>query len=375
MSDAAFIAQTDPLASYLALKAEIDDAILRVLGSGSYILSSEVSAFEAEFANYIGAGAAVGCANGTDALALALRALGVGPGCAVATVSHTAVATVAAIEMTGATPLLLDIDESTYTLDPAELEAVLSSPRPGRPPIKAVVPVHLYGQPADLDGICSIAARYDFRVVEDCAQAHGAVFRGRRVGGWGQAGAFSFYPTKNLAAFGDGGALVTSDVELAKRAAALRQYGWGPERVSQFAGANSRLDELHAAVLRLKLIRLDVENARRQAVAAAYDKALDGSGVRPPATRPDRTHVYHQYVIRRPDRDAFRSRLLGKGIHTSVHYPVPVHLQPAFAGRVELGPSQCRATEVICNEIVSLPMHPHLTDGEVDRVCAMARGA
>jgi dTDP-4-amino-4,6-dideoxygalactose transaminase len=373
MSDASNIAQTDPLASYLGLKAEVDDAIQRVLSSGSYILGAEVSAFEAEFAAFIGSAAAIGCANGTDALALALRAMGVGPGSTVATVSHTAVATVAAIEMTGATPLLLDIDEATYTLDAVELDAVLSRPRAGLAPIRAIVPVHLYGQPADLDRICLIATRHGIPVIEDCAQAHGAIFQGRRVGAWGQAGAFSFYPTKNLGAFGDGGALVTSDPELADRAAALRQYGWGTDRISKFAGVNSRLDELHAAVLRLKLARLDADNARRSVIAAAYDVALQGSGARPPGRRSDRTHVYHQYVIRRPDRLDFQNRLLEKGIRTAIHYPVPVHLQPAFAGRVELGPSNCRDTEAISQEIVSLPMHPHLTDAQVERVCAVLR--
>lgn len=373
MSDTSDIAQTDPLASYRASKAEIDDAIQRVLSSGTYILGAEVAAFEAEFAAFVGSTAAIGCANGTDALALALRALGVGPGSAVATVSHTAVATVAAIEMTGATPVLLDIDEATYTLDPLELEAVLSRPRAGLAPIKAVIPVHLYGQPADLDTICLMAERHGVPVIEDCAQAHGAVFQGRRVGAWGQAGAFSFYPTKNLGAFGDGGALVTSDPEIAQRATVLRQYGWGADRISEFAGVNSRLDELHAAVLRSKLVRLDVDNARRRAIAAAYDAALEGSGARPPGRRPDRTHVYHQYVIRRPDRRAYQDRLLDLGIRTAIHYPVPVHLQPAFAGRVELGPNNCRTTEAISREIVSLPMHPHLTDAEVERVCAAVR--
>lgn len=375
MSEASDIAQTDPLAGYRALEAEVNEAILRVLNSGSYILGSEVAAFEREFASFIGADAAIGCANGTDALALALRAAGVGPGSAVATVSHTAVATVAAVEMTGATPLLLDVDEATYTLNHQELEAVLRERSPSLPPVKAIVAVHLYGQPADMDEICRIAADHGVPVIEDCAQAHGADFRGRRVGAWGQAGAFSFYPTKNLGAFGDGGALVTSDLQLAGHAAALRQYGWGPDRISELAGVNSRLDELHAAVLRSKLTRLDAENARRRAIAAAYDRMLDGSRTRPPARRSDRTHVYHQYVVRRADRENFRDRLLEKGVRTAVHYPVPVHLQPAFAGRVELGPERCRVTEAISGEIVSLPMHPHLTDAEVERVGAAVRAA
>lgn len=363
------IPQADPGAGYAACRQAINDAIERVLASGSYILGHEVSAFETEFAAFLGAGFALGCASGTDALVLALKALGVGPGDAVATVSHTAVATVAAIELVGAAPLLLDIDETTYTMDPVELEAVLSTRSRGQAPIKAVIPVHLYGQPATIDVICGLAARHGAAVIEDCAQAHGAAFDGRMVGSWGDASAFSFYPTKNLGAFGDGGAVATDDTAIADQVRALRQYGWGAERVSACAGFNSRLDELQAAVLRVKLLSLQADNARRQAIAAAYDAALSDTPTAAPPRAPGRTHVFHQYVVRRPDRDAFRQRLLAAGIGSAIHYPVPVHLQPAYAGRVELGPSRCSRTEAASCEIVSLPMHPGLKDAEVERIC------
>ena len=364
------IPQADPRASYLAAKAEIDAAITRVLGSGSYILGTEGAAFEAEFAAWLGAPSVLGCANGTDALVLALKALGVGPGAAVATVSHTAVATVAAIEMAGAVPILLDVDPESFTLDPGELAELLARPPPGLPPIRAVIPVHLYGQAAQMDEICAIAERHGATVVEDCAQATGASLNGRSVGLWGAAGTFSFYPTKNLGGFGDGGAVATGDPALAARVEALRQYGWGPERVSERAGINSRLDELQAAVMRVKLGRLDHDNRRRQAIAAAYDQALQGRG---PARLPGRDHVFHQYVIRSPDRDRERDRLRADGVGSAVHYPVPVHRQPAYAGRVALGPAACRVTDRIVGEILSLPMHPHLKNAEVVRVCAALR--
>jgi dTDP-4-amino-4,6-dideoxygalactose transaminase len=368
MSD--FISQADPLAGYAAAKGEIDAAVARVLGSGTYILGAEVAAFEAEFAAWLGAPHVTSCANGTDALALALRALGIGPGDAVATVSHTAVATVAAIEMAGAAPVLLDVDPRRYTLDPAELAAVLEAPPPGLPPIKAVVAVHLYGQPAQIEAIRAIADRHQVALIEDCAQAHGAALDGRAVGTWGDAAAFSFYPTKNLGAFGDGGAVATTRPELAERLGRLRQYGWDRERLSGEPGLNSRLDEMQAAILRVKLARLEADNGRRRAIAQAYDAALSDGMSRIPQPAPGATHVFHQYVIARDDRDAARERLWGSGVGTAVHYPVPVHLQPAYRGRVVLGPSGCRTTERIAGEILSLPMHPHLTEAEVGRVCA-----
>jgi dTDP-4-amino-4,6-dideoxygalactose transaminase len=370
------IPQGDPGASYRAAREAIDAAVARVLGSGAYVLGAEGAAFEAEFAGWLGGAATrvLGCGNGTDALVLALRALGVGPGSAVATVSHTAVATVAAIEMAGAVPVLLDVDPDSFTLDPAELSAVLADPPAGLPPIRAVIPVHLYGQPAELDAICAAAARHGAAVVEDCAQAHGASFDGRAVGLWGAAGTFSFYPTKNLGAFGDGGAVAVGDPQLAERVEALRQYGWGQDRISGRAGVNSRLDEIQAAVLRVKLHRLAEDNARRRSIAAAYDEALANGPLTVPIRLPRRGHVFHQYVIRAPERDRVRAQLAADGIGSAVHYPVPVHLQPAYAGRIPLGPAECRATETLVGQILSLPMHPHLSAAQVARVCAALRG-
>ncbi len=368
MSDLPFIPQANPGAGYRALKAEIDAAVSRALASGWYILGAEGRAFEAEYAAWLGTAHAVGCANGTDALALALRALGIGPGSAVATVSHTAVATVAAIEMVGATPVLIDIDPAFYTMDPVELGTVIAHPPTGLPPIRAVIPVHLYGQAADIPAIR--AAAPGLPVIEDCSQAHGATLGGRKLGTLTEISTFSLYPTKNLGALGDGGVIATGDAGLATRLAALRQYGWHTHYISDEAGVNSRLDELQAAILRVKLAHLDAQNARRAAIAARFDAACAAGGLTPPARRPDATHVFHQYVLRVPDRADFQARMKARGIGTGIHYPMPVHLQPAYAGRVALGPAACAATALASAEVVSLPIHPDLTEAELDRICA-----
>ena len=365
------IPQADPGAFYRALRPEIDVAIARALNSGWYILGSEGTAFEAEFAAWLGAPHAVGCANGTDAIALCLRGLGIGEGASVATVSHTAVATVAAIEMAGATPVLLDIDPQHYTLDPAELAAVLAHPPAGLPPLRAVVVVHLYGQSADMDALRAIADRHGIAIIEDCAQAHGATWRGAHVGTLSQAAAFSLYPTKNLGALGDAGIIATGDAGLAERMTALRQYGWRRRYISDLVGINSRLDELQAAVLRARLPQLDRQNARRVAIADRYDVV---AGVHAPARRAEAGHVFHQYVIRSDRRDDLQAALKNAGIGTGVHYPVPVHRQPAYEGRVALGPARCVATERAAAEILSLPMFPELTDAQVDRVCDVLGG-
>lgn len=367
------VPQADPGASYRARKAEIDAAIARALDSGWYILGKECSAFEAEFAAWQGAKRAVGVANGTDALALILRGLGIGPGAAVATVSHTAVATVAAIEMVGAVPMLIDIEPATFTMDPAELAAVLAAPPPGLPPVRAVIPVHIYGQPASIREIIRLADAHGAAVIEDCSQSHGALVGQRKCGTLGAAAAFSLYPTKNLGALGDGGVLSTDDEALAERIAALRQYGWRERYVSDLAGVNSRLDEVQAAALRVKLAILDAANARRQAIAAAYDVALASGPLSPPARAPDTSHVFHQYVLRCPDRAAVQGFLRARGIATNVHYPVPVHLQPAYRGRVALGPAQCVETARAAGEVLSMPMFPELTDAQVGAVCAALR--
>lgn len=373
MSDAP-IPQTDPKAAYLAQHKEIDTAIARVLAGGRYILGQEVATFEREFAAYIGRRHGIGVANGTDALVLALKAIAVTSDDYVVTVSHTAVATVAAIELAGAEPLLIDIDPATYTMDASELARVLGSP-PG--PIAAIVPVHLYGQPADLDAILPLARRYGARVLEDCAQCTGAMLADRRAGSFGDIAAFSLYPTKNLGALGDGGVIVADDDGLAERLRALREYGWRERYVSDMPGMNSRLDELQAAILRVKLAVLDADNRRRAAIAAAYDKGLAGLGLPLvlPARRPGATHVFHQYVIRSPERDALRDALMRRGIGTNVHYPMPVHRQPAYERRLAVGPSGLSESDRAAREVLSLPLYPQLGDEQVARVIAAVREA
>jgi dTDP-4-amino-4,6-dideoxygalactose transaminase len=364
----------DPGAGYRALQPEIDAAALRALGSGWYILGREGEAFEQEFGDWLGEGQrAIGCANGTDALMLILRGMGIGPGSTVVTVSHTAVATVAAIEMAGAVPLLLDIEPDTFTMDPDELEAVLASPPAGLPPIRAVIPVHIYGQAADLGRIAAACRAAGVALIEDCAQCHGARLDGRMLGTIGDAAAFSLYPTKNLGALGDGGVLATADAALAERIAAIRQYGWRQRYVSDLVGVNSRLDEVQAAILRVKLRHLDAQNARRRAIAAAYDAALEGTAFVPPVRRAGAEHVFHLYVLRHPERDAIMARLKALGIGAGIHYPVPVHAQPAYAGRTALGPAGCAQTARAAREVFSLPMYPELTDAQVGRVAAALR--
>jgi len=368
MNTPAMVPLANPGAGYQALKTEIDTAVARALASGWYILGAEGRAFEAEYAAWLGTARAVGCGNGTDALALALRALGVGAGTAVATVSHTAVATVAAIEMAGATPVLIDIDPLHYTMDPVELGEVLAHPPAGLPPIRAIIAVHLYGQACDLGAILALGAQYGIPVIEDCSQAHGATLDGKKLGTFSEVSCFSLYPTKNLGALGDGGVVATSDAELADRIAALRQYGWKTHYISELVGVNSRLDEIQAAILRVKLGHLDAQNARRQSIASAYDAALTGA-LLPPARRPGGSHVFHQYVLRVADRTEVQAKLRADGVATGIHYPVPVHLQSAYAGRIALGPAGCAATEVAAREVMSLPMFPQLTEEQVEQVC------
>ena len=289
------------------------------------------------------------------------------------TVSHTAVATVAAIEMAGATPLLIDIEPVHYTMDPEALRRVLEEPPPGLPPIRAVLPVHLYGQPADLDRIVPLCRPHGVALIEDCAQAHGARLHGQRLGTFGDAATFSFYPTKNLGALGDGGAVAVQIPFWPKRIAALRQYGWHTHYISDEVGVNSRLDEVQAAILRVKLTHLDDLNARRGEIAEAYTAALADGPMQPPRQRRGASHVFHLYVTRSADRDRFQAILRASGVGTGIHYPAPVHLQPAYAGRIALGPSGCKETEIAAREVLSLPLYPELTDIEVDTVCAGLR--
>lgn len=367
------IPQTDPKADYLACQQEIDAAIHRVMERGWYILGEEVRVFEAEFAAWLGAQHAIGVASGTDALHLALRACGVGAGAEVITVAHTAVATVAAIAQTGATPVLVDVDPATFTLAPQALAGALT------PRTRAIVPVHLYGQPADMAAILAFARQHQLLVIEDCAQAHGAACRLRagaawhKVGTLGDAAAFSFYPTKNLGALGDGGCVVTNSAVVAEQLRLLREYGWRERYVSSVPGWNSRLDEIQAAVLRVKLRALDHGNEARRAVAALYDRALAGSSVITPVQLPDRQHVFHQYVVRVAARDRLRAALAGAGIGTGIHYPVPVHRQPAY---LALGQqAHLPVTDSLSAEILSLPMYPQLGAAAAERVAQALRRA
>jgi dTDP-4-amino-4,6-dideoxygalactose transaminase len=362
------IPQCNPKAAYLAQRQEIDAAIARTLDAGRYVLGPEVEAFEREFAAFVGTTGSLGVANGTDALELSLRALGIGPGHAVATVSHTAVATVVAIRATGATPLFVDVEAGTGLMSPESLaEALDIAHKRGGPQVKGIVPVHLYGRSANLTAILDIARSQRLVVVEDCAQSHGATSMGRTTGSWGDCASFSFYPTKNLGAIGDGGALASNDPDVLRRAKLLREYGWRERYISETEGGNSRLDELQAAILRVKLERLAWGNARRAELAARYRHQITNPQVDLPGDpAPDR-HVYHQFVVRCHDRDGLRAFLANHGVGTLIHYPVPIHLQPAYLSP-DYAPVQLPETERWAGQALSLPMFPELTDEDADRV-------
>ncbi len=355
----------NPLASYIAQKAEIDASIQRVLAGGAYLLGPETKAFECEFAHAVGAQHAVGVANGTDALCLALRTVGVRPGDHVVTVSHTAVATAAAIAMSGATPFFVDIDPHSYTMAPGSLAEALSELQKKRAPIGAIVPVHLYGHPADMSAISALADRYGVPVVEDCAQAMGSSIDGVHVGSVGAAAAYSFYPTKNLGASGDGGAVTTNSTEVADRLRALRQYGWRDEtRISTEAGVNSRLDEIHAAVLRVKLTALETNVARRRAIAAMYDEAFSNLPVVRPSSAPGAQHAFHLYVVGLEQREVTKRHLQDQGVGVGIHYGRPVHLQPAFAEGAPILPHTERAAQ----RVLSLPIYPELSNEQIQTI-------
>lgn len=360
------IAFNDLAVSQAALNEEITQAVQRVLARGWYVLGPEVDAFEKEFAAYHGVNHAVTVANGTDAIELALRAAGIGPGDEVITVAHTAVPTVCAIERAGAKPVLVDIDPHTFTMDPISAAAAVTSRT------AAIVPVHLYGHPADMPAILELAKAKNLLVIEDCAQAHGARLNGQLVGTFGDFAAFSFYPTKNLGACGDGGAILTNDQGRADRLKRIRTYGQTTRYQHAERGVNSRLDEIQAAILRVKLPVLNEQNGQRRELARRY-----ASGLRSVAIPSENStsypieHVYHLYVIRDPRRDALRSRLEAAGIGTQIHYPVPVHLQPAYSDLTQ-GPGSLPVTERICREILSLPLYPGLSIDAVDQVaCAV----
>ena len=349
---------SNPKAQYLAYQDEIDRAIKGVFNEGRYILGEQVKLFEEEFARYIGVKYAIGVGSGTEALHIALKVCGVNAGDEVITVSHTAVATVAAIALTGAVAVLVDIEPESYNMDPSKLEAAITSKT------KAIIVVHLYGHPADMVPIIQIARERGIRVIEDCAQAHGAMYEGKRVGAWGDMACFSFYPTKNLGSIGDGGAIVTNDDHLAEQCSMLREYGWSKERVSQIPGWNSRLDELQAAILRVKLRFLDQDNASRIALAKTYHQTLSKMELISPVRRKSAEHMYHLYVIRTSKRDALKEYLAEQGIQAMIHYPVPVHQQSGFRGLVRLG-GLLTETESAVKEILSLPLYPQLQQAEL----------
>jgi dTDP-4-amino-4,6-dideoxygalactose transaminase len=351
----------DLRAQYRSIKAEIDAAVLRVLDSTQFILGDEVTAFEREFAAYCGTSDAVGVNSGTSALHLALLAAGVGPGDEVITVPFTFVATAAAIVYAGARPVFVDIDPDTCNMAPAQIERAVT------PRTKVIMPVHLYGHPADMDPILDLARRHGLTVIEDAAQAHGAEYKGRRCGSMGTLAAFSFYPGKNLGAYGEGGAVVTNDGALAQKIRVMRS--WGEERRYEHSvkGFNYRMDGIQGAILRVKLRHLEAWTEARRARAAQYAQAFAASGVNTPIERPDCRHVYHVYAVRLSHRDATRAALQASGIQTGVHYPIPIHLQPAHA---DLGyqPGDFPASEAAASQVLSLPMFPELTTAQIETV-------
>jgi dTDP-4-amino-4,6-dideoxygalactose transaminase len=353
----------DLKAQYARIKDEIDDAIARIIANTTFIGGNEVSAFEAAFAAYQGTRRCVGTSSGTGAIFLALKALGVGPGDEIVTTAHTFIATVEPIEMLGAKTVLVDIDLETYNVDPAKLEAVIT------PHTKALLPVHLYGQLAPMDIIMEIARRHHLYVIEDAAQAHGAEYKGKRAGQWGDIACFSFYPGKNLGAYGDGGAICTNNDALADHIAKLRDHGRTSKYVHDVIGYGERLDALQAAILGAKLPHLDAWNSARRRHAEYYSHALRGlPGIKIPSEMPGAQHIYHIYAVGVPgSRDAILKELNARGIGAGVHYPVPVHLQPAMTHYGWKG-GEFPNAESVANSLLSLPMFPELDTDQLNRV-------
>ena len=358
----------DLRAQYREIQDEVKDAVARVLEEGAYVLGSEVESFESEFAAYCGAAHGVAVNSGTSALHLALLAAGVGPGDQVITVPFTFIATAAVIRYVGATPVFVDIDPVSYTLDPAQLEAVIT------PRTRALIPVHLYGHPADMDPILAIARSRGLAVIEDAAQAHGSAYKGRPAGGLGDFGCFSFYPTKNLGACGEGGMVLAQDPEGARRVRSLRDWGQTGKYHHEMLGFNYRMDGIQGAILRVKLRRLERWTEMRRAHAARYEKELADSGVSTPVEMPWARHVYHAYTVRSARRDALRAALADRGIQSAVHYPVPVHQQPIFAD-LGFGPGAFPNAEAAADEVLCLPVFPELPADAPERVAACIREA
>ena len=356
----------DLAAALTELREEIDAAVSRVIASGRFILGPEVEAFESAFAEHCEAEHCVGVGNGLDALHLILRAVGIGPGDEVIVASNTFIATWLAVTMVGATPVPVEPDPRTHNLDPQRVEAAIT------PRTRVILPTHLYGQPADLDPLLELARMRGMKLVEDAAQAHGARYKGKRIGAHGDAVAWSFYPGKNLGALGDGGAVTTNDSHLAERVRTLGNYGSREKYVNEVRGFNSRLDPLQAAVLSVKLRHLDEWNERRRAAASRYLEALSGTTITLPQVPNWAQPVWHLFVVQSRDRDALAKQLRSRGIETLVHYPVPPHLQGAYAD-MGLARGVLPIAEHLADEVLSLPMGPHLTAAEIDAVCAAIR--
>ncbi|HEY2547168.1 MAG TPA: DegT/DnrJ/EryC1/StrS family aminotransferase [Candidatus Acidoferrum sp.] len=356
----------DLTAQYRSISREIDEEISRVIRRADFILGSDVNLFEEEFASFCEAKYAVGVDSGTSALELALRAYGIGPGDEVITAANTFIATALAISHAGAKPVLVDVDPHTHTIDVAAMARAITRRT------KAILPVHLYGHPADMGPIRQVAEKLGLIVIEDACQAHGALYRGKRTGSLGHAAAFSFYPGKNLGAYGDGGAIVTNDSEIAKRLEMLRNYGQTEKYHHQFRGYNRRLDTLQAAALRVKLKYLGEWNAARRRNAKLYEELLEGTGVITPTEAGDVESVWHLYVIRTEHRDKLREHLVSRGISASIHYPVPIHLQPAYE---DLGYKRgdFPVTEKYARRILSLPMYAELTSEQIKYVALAIR--
>ena len=351
----------DPSSQFTRQQEDIESAVLRVLRSKSYILGTEVKSLEEEFANYIGTSHCIGVSSGTDAIELALKAINIQKGDEVVTVSHTAVATVAAIESAGATPILVDIDPHCYTINPSQLSEVITERT------RAVIAVHLYGHPADLGPIISFCADNDLVLIEDCAQSHGALWNGLRTGSIGHIGCFSCYPTKNLGGIGDAGLITTNSDIIAERIRRIREYGWKDRYISSVPGRNARLDEIQAAILRVKLRLLDSDNEERRTLAAIYSDLLDDRFIKPTVLS-NVDHVFHLYVIQVEKRSLLMNHLLRHGIGSAIHYPMPVHLQPAYCSRITTSSSMA-VTEVLSDKVLSLPLYPGLSQQTVGSIC------
>jgi len=351
----------DLKAQYRAIKTEVDDAIRQVIEEAAFVLGPAVERFESDFARYLGVDSVVGTSNGTTALQLALLALGVGEGDEVIVPAHTFIATAEAVSHVGAKPVLVDVREETGNLDPAALPGATT------PRTKAVIPVHLYGQPADLHPIIDFAESRGIAVLEDACQAHGAAYRGVRVGSYGAASCFSFYPGKNLGAYGEAGAVSTNDPDLAARVRRLRDHGQSRRYYHAEVGYNARMEGIQGAVLGVKLRHLDAWNRARIGHAAYYSAGLSGSDVEVPVTAPDRDHVFHLYVVRSPDRDELREHLTSRGVQTGLHYPVPLHLQPAYEP-LKYRPGDFPVTERWAREGLSLPIFPEMRRDQLDEV-------